>query len=354
MKPLQHKKHTLAKRGFSLLCVLALCLGLLPVTALAAAPSGQVIYVGNVNVTSGGKLDGTPTGNGTVIDKSSPVSYLDENGTDQSCNDYEVVTADDTQWTTGWYVVNSDVTINQRIPVNGDVKLILTDGHTLTVNGGIHVTGDDRFTVYGQENGTGKLTATATNNVGAGIGGNGITTTSAQNGENGGTIIIAGGIIEAVGGDFANDTDSPCGGAGIGNGNGASNGGSVTVYGGEVNATGGVANAGIGGDGSTIQILGGTVEATSGGGRCRSHRWYERCCGYDHHHRKQRNSQRHRRHGHRQRLGGPRRNDHDHQQHCNSNRRRWRGHRRRFRLHRLCWRQRRQCDHRQQHGDSFQ
>ena len=265
MKPLQHKKHTLAKRGFSLLCVLALCLGLLPVTALAAAPSGQVIYVGNVNVTSGGKLDGTPTGNGTVIDKSSPVSYLDENGTDQSCNDYEVVTADDTQWTTGWYVVNSDVTINQRIPVNGDVKLILTDGHTLTVNGGIHVTGDDRFTVYGQENGTGKLTATATNNVGAGIGGNGITTTSAQNGENGGTIIIAGGIIEAVGGDFANDTDSPCGGAGIGNGNGASNGGSVTVYGGEVNATGGVANAGIGGDGSTIQILGGTVEATSGG-----------------------------------------------------------------------------------------
>ena len=42
------------KRFLSLLCVLALCLGLLPVTALAAAPNGQVIYVGNENVTNGG------------------------------------------------------------------------------------------------------------------------------------------------------------------------------------------------------------------------------------------------------------------------------------------------------------
>ncbi len=218
-----------------------------------------------ITVENGGKLDGKPTGNGTVINKPSPVSYLDEKGTEQSCSDYEVVTADNTQWNNGWYyVVNSDVTINQRISVNGDVKLILTDGHTLTVNGGIHVTGDDRFTVYGQENGTGKLTATATNNVGAGIGGNGSMTTSAQDGENGGTIVIAGGIIEAVGGDRPEDTDSPCGGAGIGNGEGASNGGSVTIYGGKVNATGGVDNAGIGGDGSTIQILGGTVDATSG------------------------------------------------------------------------------------------
>ena len=217
-----------------------------------------------ITVENGGKLDGTQIGNGTVIDKSSPVSYLDENGTEKNCNDYNVVTANDTQWADGWYVVNSDVTINQRVDVSGDVKLILTDGHTLTVNGGIHVTGNNCFTVYGQENGNGKLTATATNNVGAGIGGNGSRTTHAQNGENGGTIVIAGGTIKAVGGDNPIDDESPCGGAGIGNGNGASNGGSVTIYGGEVNATGGVGNAGIGGDGSIIQILGGTVDATSG------------------------------------------------------------------------------------------
>lgn len=54
MKPLHHKTHTLAKRGLSLLCVLALCLGLLPVTAVAAevdAPNN--LYVGNQNVKKG-------------------------------------------------------------------------------------------------------------------------------------------------------------------------------------------------------------------------------------------------------------------------------------------------------------
>lgn len=53
------------KKILSLFCTLALCLTLLPATALAAAPSGQLIYVGNINVTSGGYLttgnDGTVT-----------------------------------------------------------------------------------------------------------------------------------------------------------------------------------------------------------------------------------------------------------------------------------------------------
>ena len=44
----------MGKKVFSLCMVLVLCLGLLPVTALAAAPGGQVIYVGNKNVTNGG------------------------------------------------------------------------------------------------------------------------------------------------------------------------------------------------------------------------------------------------------------------------------------------------------------
>ena len=53
MKPLHDKKHTLAKRGLSLLCVLALCLGLLPVTAEAAAEGApSSLYVGNQQVIS--------------------------------------------------------------------------------------------------------------------------------------------------------------------------------------------------------------------------------------------------------------------------------------------------------------
>ena len=54
MKPLHHKTHPLAKRGLSLLCVLALCLGLLPVMALAADnDKPNNLYVGNQNVKSG-------------------------------------------------------------------------------------------------------------------------------------------------------------------------------------------------------------------------------------------------------------------------------------------------------------
>lgn len=54
------------KRILSLLCVLALCLGLLPVTALAVAPNGQVIYVGNENVTRGGYWTTDSDGNVTA------------------------------------------------------------------------------------------------------------------------------------------------------------------------------------------------------------------------------------------------------------------------------------------------
>lgn len=57
MKPLHHKTHTLAKRGLSLLCVLALCLGLLPVTALAAEEDApDKLYVGNKQVISGNDI----------------------------------------------------------------------------------------------------------------------------------------------------------------------------------------------------------------------------------------------------------------------------------------------------------
>lgn len=47
MNFLHHKKTTPAKRFLSLLCVLALCLGLLPVTALAEETVPAALYVGN-------------------------------------------------------------------------------------------------------------------------------------------------------------------------------------------------------------------------------------------------------------------------------------------------------------------
>ena len=53
------------RRLFSLCMALVLCLSLLPVTALADAPNGQVIYVGNENVTSGGYWTTDSAGNVT-------------------------------------------------------------------------------------------------------------------------------------------------------------------------------------------------------------------------------------------------------------------------------------------------
>lgn len=54
------------KRILSLLCVLALCLGLLPATALAAAPIGQVLYVGGVQISSTGYWTTDSDGNVTA------------------------------------------------------------------------------------------------------------------------------------------------------------------------------------------------------------------------------------------------------------------------------------------------
>ena len=54
------------KRFLSLLCVLALCLGLLPATALAVAPIGQVLYVGGVQISSTGYWTTDSDGNVTA------------------------------------------------------------------------------------------------------------------------------------------------------------------------------------------------------------------------------------------------------------------------------------------------
>ena len=91
-------------------------------------------------------------------------------------------------------------------------------------------------------------------NGGAGIGGG----SGAGFDTSGGTITIHGGSVTATGGDY---------GAGIGGGNGGS-GGIITIHGGSVTATGGDSAAGIGGgytgSGGTITIHGGNVTATGG------------------------------------------------------------------------------------------
>lgn len=94
--------------------------------------------------------------------RSQTVTYLDENGQEKTLTEsYTTIDSANapTTWTTGWYVVNGDVTVDSRVTVSGDVKLILKDGTSLTVNGGINVPDGNSFTVYAQstEESMGKL-----------------------------------------------------------------------------------------------------------------------------------------------------------------------------------------------------
>ena len=139
-----------------------------------------------------------------------------------------VMTSGTTTMNSGWYIVYSNVTISDRITVNGTAHLILCDGKTLTASKGITVNNGNTLNIYGQTSGTGVLYARGTQVNDAGYGG----TESAGIGSTGhttiGNITIHGGRITAIGASWS---------AGIGGGvNGG--GGSVAIYGGTVNATG--------------------------------------------------------------------------------------------------------------------
>ena len=197
-----------------------------------------------------------------------PVAYLDYDAanktfSDAQCADYASVTASTVAWSAAeaekpvWYVVSGDVTIDDRITVTGDVRLILRDGAKLTASKGIAVNEGNSLTIYAQSagDGAGQLIAGSSDTIAvgnAGIGGG--------SGESGGAITINGGTVEATGGANA---------AGIGGGN-SGGGGTITINGGTVTANGGSGGAGIGGGnsggGGTITINGGTVTATGGQG----------------------------------------------------------------------------------------
>lgn len=186
--------------------------------------------------------------------------YYDENGVRYDIPQEMVVVEDETTSWNGeggeaWYVVNEDAEIDERVEVSGTVNLVLCDGATLTAEKGIHVTGENSLTIYGQEAGDGKIEVGANDNQAA-IGGN--------SDEPGGILIISGGTIDANGGVNA---------AGIGGGfGGKGTAGNITINSGNVYAKGGIQAAGIGGgiyasgvgDGEKIVINGGEVEAIGG------------------------------------------------------------------------------------------
>ena len=220
-----------------------------------------------------------------------PIAYVDEDGNSKNCTDYSYIRSTDTSWT-GWVVASQNLTFNSRVTVSGTVNLILMDGKTLTVTGGIQACAGTTLNIYAQSGNTGALIAgNEQNSYNAGIGGS-------NNNGTAGTININGGIITAVGGyESAGIGGAPSlgkagtitirgnadvtatagkGGAAIGTAPGGL-GGSVTISGNAkvnaigVNASAG-AGAGIGGGRNgycdNIVITGGTVNATCCGSNC--------------------------------------------------------------------------------------
>jgi len=200
------------------------------------------------------------------------VPYIDASKVTRYVNNVTVITSANIATINnldGWYLVRGSLTRNTTLTVSGTAHIILQDGSNLNVTGngsdegsGIKVSTDMNLTIYAQSEGNnmGKLTATGNSSwCGAGIGG-------------GGTITINGGIITATGGgnDYAGAS------AGLG-GCTLNSGGSITINGGMVTAIGGNGGSGggsgIGGgsmgnggsiNGGTIKISGGTVTAVGG------------------------------------------------------------------------------------------
>lgn len=203
--------------------------------------------------------------------KAAVVEYriCDKNGKNWRLESKEAipVTSDTTALPDGWYVVNGQVNISDSITVSGNVCLILADGCRLAAKG-IHVSeegGTNSLQIFAQSDGDvmGSLVSTAAGDA-AGIGG--------EPGKTNGPITIFGGNVEAAGGVR---------GAGIGGGSGAA-GQNITIHGGRITAKaytavfdsseqggdnrddrGGGAGigGGQGGDGKRITITGGTVHA---------------------------------------------------------------------------------------------
>lgn len=149
----------------------------------------------------------------------------------------------------GWYYVNDNVWIDNRITVNGTVNIILGDGCTLEVQKGIEVPEDQTLNIYAQSNGDGRGSLVASVGEGgeyhqgrdAAIGGNG-GDDGCNNGMRAGNINIYGGNIEAHGnigggngGDILQDEDIEDDESRGGDGGDS---GHINIYGGNVSADG--------------------------------------------------------------------------------------------------------------------
>lgn len=216
--------------------------------------------VNTVIVTGKGNYCDTLNLTYTILGGITYLAYDAEAGTfsEAVCSDYQLL-YDQTELTSGYWVVVENVTNPTRINVVGDVHLILMDSVTYTASQGFGVnynsSTQNSLTIYAQSQGNtmGKLVTTSASGH-SGIGG--------DSKNNHGIITINGGDINASAGS---------GGSGIGSGGDTYNTASnsyIYIHGGKVTAHGGSWSAGIGGgdysNGGNIIITGGEVNSQGG------------------------------------------------------------------------------------------
>ena len=228
---------------FGLLLAMFLAVGLLPTVALAET-------VSNVQYRN----------------------YDAENGTwieTATCPSATVVTDTDLTWgddgNDGWYVVNSNVTMPSRVVVNGNVHLILANGCTLTVNGGIQVEDDDASIFNGSTNALTIYAQSTGDNMGKLIAQNAAYGCAAIGGGRGERADSAGGTITINGGNVSATSVNPSAAIGGGGTDGGSAGGNITINGGIVTATSRGLGAGIGGNGGPVNAGSGGIITITGG-----------------------------------------------------------------------------------------
>ena len=179
-----------------------------------------------------------------------PVKYIDADGIEKDCEDYTVLTGDETSLAAGTYVVNSNITYTSTVNLTGNVTLILADGCTMNVgtsDGRIHGEGINGFgtnnctlDIYGQANGTGVLSIYTGGSSSKGIFVKGLTinggnVTANDSGGSSGAIISALSKV-TINGGTVNAISSGCYGISAGG---------VIINGGTVNANGGDGKEGI-------------------------------------------------------------------------------------------------------------
>lgn len=207
-------------------------------------------------------------------------SYTDGTltSTQETAVRYFTLSSSQSALTSELYVAKANVSWNSSLTISGNANLILMDGVTLTAKG-VVISGTNELTIYGQTQSSGQLKSNGTGEN------PGITLME------GGKLTVHGGVITAAGhSNYDVNNTTGAGGAGIGGKFNKDMNGTLTVYGGTVNATGGTriwqvgytssegydydeysgGGAGIGGGcaygGGTVVIYGGTVNAQAGCG----------------------------------------------------------------------------------------